>query len=101
MLAKNSAYSSVLSRRSTKAVRLSGDLSAANAFASSTVGNRPAMSSVTRRRKVESSATAEGGMPTFFNFAKMNLSTKFCSDGKLSTGAPSGTDARKTDALSW
>ena len=97
LLAKYSAYSSLRNSRATLFSRLSGDVSARNACASSTVGMRPAMSSVTRRRYVESDASSDGGIPTVFNFAKMNLSTKFFSSG---TGTPSGIDARNTVALS-
>ena len=45
--------------------------------ASSRVGSRPAMSMVTRRRKVASSHSAEGGRPSSRSFLKTSSSTKF------------------------
>ena len=45
------------------------------------------MSRETRRRKVASSVTGEGGMPIPFRFAKMRSSMKFFDGGTASTGA--------------
>ena len=59
-------------------------------------GRRPAMSTVTRRRKVPSSQGSEGGSPRVCNLAKMCVSMRLRGAGMFSTGTPRGTVARNT-----
>ena len=79
--------------------RSPGAVSDSKARTSSGVGKRPAMSSVTRRRKVGLSVSALGGIPTCLSCLKTHSSTKFRTGGKWSTGAPSGMVARKVATL--
>ena len=83
-------------QRSMSLSRLAGSVSARNWRVSSGVGRRPAMSMLTRRRNVASSHGADGGMPSAFSLAKTSSSMKLRGAGRFSTGAPSGTVARKT-----
>jgi acetyl-CoA C-acetyltransferase len=73
--AKKSAYSGVSKSTSTHFARFPGDWSPKNCLASSAVGRRPAMSRVTRRRKVASSAMPEGGIPISRSLLKTSVST--------------------------
>ena len=59
------------------------------------------MSSETRRMKVASSHTGEGGMPICFRLAKTSSSTKFFAGGRCFTGAPSGIETLQTAAMAW
>ena len=46
-------------------------------------------------------ATADGGRPSSFSCLKTCSSMKFLAGGRLATGAPSGTVARKTSTCVW
>jgi len=64
--------------------RLSGAVSARNSAASTFVGRRPAMSTMTRRRKAPSSHRSDGAMFIAFILANVCRSMKFDSAGKAS-----------------
>ena len=76
-----------------------GSLLSRRSRVSSGVGRRPAISIVTRRRKVASSQTSEGGIPTVFSFLKTRSSIKFLEGGTFSTGAPSGNSGAKNGGI--
>ena len=83
--------------------RLAGSVSARNDLASSSVGTRPAMSTVTRLRNVGSSHTPEGGSRSDTSRSStsrsMNVRTNVSADGIGVDGVSSGIVARNT--VTW